>query len=117
MTREDVLKELCVAQADIWYRPSDDAIDMAIEAVELVTSYENTINKLTETIANTQEPKTGHWGRKTKVDAYDIAGVKSWGIKCQCDRCGFITIVIEDFGYYKYCPNCGAKMEGEALYE
>jgi len=57
-----------------------------------------------------QEPKTGHWCRKTKVDAYDIAGVKTWGIKCQCDRCDFATIVVEDFGYYKYCPNCGAKM-------
>ena len=58
----------------------------------------------------TPQPKTGHWSRKTKVDAYDIAGVKTWGIKCQCDRCDFTTIVIEDFGYYKYCPNCGAKM-------
>lgn len=57
-----------------------------------------------------QEPKTGHWSRKTKVDAYDIAGVKTWGIKCQCDKCDFTTIVVEDFGYYKYCPNCGARM-------
>lgn len=56
------------------------------------------------------EPKTGHWSRKTKVDAYDIAGVKTWGIKCQCDRCDFTTIVVEDFGYYKYCPNCGCRM-------
>lgn len=58
-----------------------------------------------------QEPQTGHWMRKTKVDGvYDIAGVKTWGIKCQCDKCDFTTIVIEDFGYYKYCPNCRAKM-------
>ena len=61
----------------------------------------------------TPQPKTGHWSRKVKVDAYDIAGVKTWGIKCQCDRCDFTTIVVEDFGYYKYCPNCGAKMEAE----
>lgn len=58
------------------------------------------------------QPKTGHWSRKTKVDAYDIAGAKTWGIKCQCDRCDFTTIVVEDFGYYNYCPNCGAKMVG-----
>ena len=58
--------------------------------------------------------RTGHWTRHTRVeDVYDIAGVKTWGIKCQCDRCGFTTIVVEDFGYYKYCPNCGAKMESE----
>lgn len=56
------------------------------------------------------QPKAGHWSRKTKVDAYDIAGVKTWGIKCQCDRCNFKHIVIEDFGYYNYCPNCGARM-------
>lgn len=55
-------------------------------------------------------PGLGHWSRKTKVDAYDIEGVKTWGIKCQCDRCTFTTIVVEDFGYYSYCPNCGAKM-------
>lgn len=61
--------------------------------------------------ALSQEPKTGHWMRKTKVDGvYDIAGVKTWGVKCQCDKCDFATTVIEDFGYYKYCPNCGAKM-------
>ena len=59
------------------------------------------------------KPKTGHWSRKIKVDAYDIAGVKTWGIKCQCDRCDFTTIVVEDFGYYKYCPNCGSAMKGE----
>lgn len=61
----------------------------------------------------TPQSKTGHWGRKIKVDTYDIEGVKTWGIKCQCDKCDFSTIVVEDFGYYKYCPNCGAKMEGE----
>ena len=63
-----------------------------------------------------QEPKTGHWCRKTKVDAYDIAGVKTWGIKCQCDRCDFTTIVVEDFGYYDYCPHCGARMVSEKIH-
>ena len=57
------------------------------------------------------QPKTGHWMRKTKVDGvYDIAGVKTWGGKCQCNKCDFTTTVIEGFGYYNYCPNCGAKM-------
>lgn len=61
-----------------------------------------------------QEPPTGHWMRKTKVDGvYDIAGVKTWGVKCQCDKCDFTTTVVEDFGYYKYCPNCGCAMKGE----
>ena len=62
----------------------------------------------------TPQPGTGRWMRKTKVDGvYDISGVKTFGIKCQCDRCDFTTTVIEDFGYYSYCPNCGVKMEVE----
>lgn len=66
-----------------------------------------------EHLPSVSTEETGRWSRKTKVDAYDIAGVKTWGIKCQCDRCTFTTIVVEDFGYYKYCPNCGARMEVE----
>lgn len=58
------------------------------------------------------EPKMGRWMRKTKVEGvYDIAGIKTWGVKCQCEKCDFTTTVIEDFGYYNYCPNCGAKMQ------
>ena len=64
-------------------------------------------------LPSVEQKQTGHWSRKTKVDAYDIAGVKTWGIECQCDRCDFTTIVVEDFGYYKFCPNCGARMESE----
>ena len=95
------------------------------QAVENITweepSYSDPLNVLTEvrekvralpSVENKGEPETGHWSRKRKVDAYDIAGVKTWGIKCQCDRCTFTTIVVEDFGYYKYCPNCGARMKG-----
>lgn len=99
--------------------PCGDAISR--QAVEKITweepSYTDALNVLTEVRDKIRalppvnpQPKTGHWSRKTKVDAYDIAGVKTWGIKCQCDRCDFTTIVVEDFGYYKFCPNCGAKM-------
>ena len=58
-----------------------------------------------------RENVKGEWIRRTKVeDVYSIDGIKTWGIKCQCNRCTFTTIVIEDFGYYRYCPNCGADM-------
>lgn len=70
--------------------------------------------ELSELPSVSPQQRIGRWSRKTKVeDVYDIAGVKTWGIKCQCDRCDFSTTVIEDFGYYKWCPNCGAKMEVE----
>lgn len=95
MTNEEAREELLDMKRDVvadsW---RDKALDLAIKAL-------------------VQQSRTGHWSRKTKVDAYDIAGVKTWGIKCQCDRCNFTTIVVEDFGYYKYCPNCGTKMEVE----
>ena len=90
--------------------PDDEHLtDMVMAHNEGVLEYQTQLSLLQS--ANPQEPKTGHWSRKTKVDGvYDIAGVKTWGIKCQCDRCDFTTIVVEDFGYYKYCPNCGARM-------
>ena len=71
-------------------------------------SFSKAIKKLEQYV------EIGHWSRKTTVEnVYDIEGFKTWGIKCQCDRCTFTTTVIEDFGYYKYCPNCGARMEVE----
>ena len=55
MTREEACIELYVAQADVWYRPSDDAIDMAIKALE-------------------QEPKTGYWIQVDDIaDAFDCS--------------------------------------------
>lgn len=90
----EVLQEQIEKYGQEYNAEGIEALEMAIKVLE-------------------QQSKTGHWSRKTKVDAYDIDGVKTWGIKCQCDRCDFTTIVVEDFGYYKYCPNCRAKMEGE----
>ena len=64
----------------------------------------------------TIEPrKKGMWLFKERREpVYDISGVKTWGIAYMCSECGFIHTVIEDFGQYVYCPNCGAEMtEGE----
>lgn len=41
MTREEARSDLMLAQADIFYRPKDDSIEMAIKALE--------------------NQKTGHW--------------------------------------------------------
>ena len=101
MTREEIINEIKCLLSEL--NNGEDAVSYLTQ---------NDVKWLNENIkALEQEPKTGHWGRKTKVDAYDIAGVKTWGIKCQCDKCDFTTTVVEDFGYYKFCPNCGAKME------
>jgi len=62
-----------------------------------------------------QEPKTGHWITKDgKEQGYDIGGIKTWYIQIMCDKCGFIKTAIEGHtGQYKFCPNCGARMESE----
>ena len=65
--------------------------------------------------ADVKENIHGHWGRLTRVEnVYSIDGVKTWGIKCQCDKCTFTTIAVEGFGFYDYCPHCGSRNEVEA---
>lgn len=55
--------------------------------------------------------KHGRWVHYAHRELqYDISGVKSWGEEYQCSNCGFVHSVIEDFGHYAYCPNCGAHM-------
>ncbi len=46
-------------------------------------------------VTKSQEPKTGHWDRRT----------------CKCSECGYqITFSEYTEHKYKYCPNCGARM-------
>lgn len=40
-----------------------------------------------------------------------LVGSKEWGRETErCSLCGFIDV---DKHTFNYCPNCGAKMEGE----
>ena len=58
-----------------------------------------------------KQRKKGKWLFKERREpVYDISGVKTWGIAYMCPECGFIHTVIEDFGQYVYCPNCGAEI-------
>ena len=127
----ELLKPCIVYRDDCeFYESEEDMSEVGVEIVKTEEAKESGIKYLNINVSNSEvernpdivrlcadagileyvKPKTGHWSRKIKVDAYDIAGVKTWGIKCQCDRCDFTTIVVEDFGYYKYCPNCGCRM-------
>ena len=60
------------------------------------------------------EPKTGEWVMLEMVEnVHDIYGVPTWGVNYMCDKCGFITTAIQDhFSQYKFCPSCGARMNG-----
>lgn len=69
---------------------------------------------LDKAIEALDEGSTGEWkAYNEKTEAYDISGIKTWGQKRECSNCGFLVTYIEDFGFYSYCPNCGAKMKGE----
>lgn len=38
---------------------------------------------------------------------------KHWKGKDECGECGFHEKDRRDLSHYKYCPNCGAKMDGD----
>ena len=63
----------------------------------------------------TVKEETGKWIIKDgKEQGYDIAGIKTWYMQIMCDKCGFINTAIEGHtGQYRFCPNCGARMEVE----
>lgn len=70
----------------------------AIEAVkQAIYNHDSAIMRLTELPSvNPQEPKTGHWN----TTDYFI-------FKCSECEC-------EERTDTRFCPNCGAKMEGKA---
>ena len=96
MTREEATFFLANMDRRYMEDGMSEALDMAIKALEQLSSYEQTINKLTDAISK-QEPKTGHWIDKH----FDIA---------TCSECGFKG---GNYHVFNYCPNCGADMRGE----
>ena len=79
-----------------------EPLNMAIEALELVTSYEGTINKLTEAL---NQQKEGHW-----ILVSDGYGDNVY--ICECSACKDTVWVLRTDKKYNYCPNCGAHMKG-----
>ena len=59
------------------------------------------------------EPRNGKWEIDVdhEYDVFDIAGERTWAVKATCSECGFTMRFIEGHGVFKYCPNCGARME------
>lgn len=55
----------------------------------------------------------GHWDVREPMPMHDIKGNLSWGNWYVCTVCGFATTAIEGhITQYKYCPSCGARMDG-----
>lgn len=60
------------------------------------------------------ERKKGKWIYYARREPqYDKEGIKTYAVAYKCSECGFIHNVIENFGHYKFCPQCGADMKGE----
>ena len=56
----------------------------------------------------------GHWDVREPMPMHDIKVNLSWGNWYVCTGCGFATTAIEGhITQYKYCPSCGARMDGE----
>ena len=81
-----------------------EALDMAIEALEQNESAEEWYKLFVEKLE--QATKTGHW----------IKFVVNGQHKIRCDKCDYVES--EYITHIRnYCPNCGAKMEGEEVDE
>ena len=56
----------------------------------------------------------GRWDVREPMPMHDIKGNLSWGNWYVCTGCGFATTAIEGhITQYKYCPSCGARMDGD----
>ena len=66
--------------------------------------------------ADVEPVRHGRWDVHGKpMPMHDIKGNLSWGNWYVCTGCGFATTAIEGhITQYRYCPNCGAKMDGES---
>lgn len=64
--------------------------------------------------ADVAQVRHRHWDVLEPMPMHDIKGNLSWGNWYVCTGCGFATTAIEGhITQYKYCPNCGARMDGE----
>lgn len=146
MDREECLDWLCRLRSEIyvympkeWIIPMNNALDMAIEALEqteLKPSYNRDKTELDaisrqaaldlcerfdgsvpysvlsshDMLPSVSTEKTGRW----EWLQYDCnPNIGNWHCS-ECNRivCGAITAASPVYSY-KYCPNCGAKMEVE----
>ena len=85
MTVEEARADLMLAQADVSYRPKDDSIDMAIEALE-------------------QKSKKGEWIRMS-----DLSEQEDYRYKCS--HCGNVVHFKDKMNLYTFnswCGRCGS---------
>ena len=56
----------------------------------------------------------GMWVDVDRMQMHDLHGVLTWGNSFKCTECNFKTFAVEGhMSQYHYCPNCGARMDGD----
>lgn len=60
------------------------------------------------------KPKRGRWIIGNKTSVFDLAGVETWAVRMTCSECSFSLNFVEGHtAQYRFCPQCGARMESE----
>lgn len=82
-----------------------------VDGINATTVLKQTISDINNMPSAQPERKRGEWEfYEDRSPVWDIAGEKTWARAYKCSECGFVHAVIEDFGIYQYCPQCGADM-------
>lgn len=110
MTREceDAISRQAVLKAIKNLYPGIPFVDINGARLKWLRKYEPYFEceKVVEQLPSVKpQPKMGHWIGIDEEPHEDY----------ECDRCGYVvstyTANIEPHTEYKYCPNCGAKMQ------
>lgn len=83
------------------YITKSEAIEAACNAVELFPSeYQEIENAINRVVADVAPVRHGEWIERA--------------LRPTCSLCGFSGSLIDaPISPFKYCPNCGAKMDGD----
>ena len=94
--REDAIKAFDPKQRQDWYTP------WIVETLEDLPS------------ADVAPVRHGMWVDVDRMQMHDLHGVLTWGNSFKCTECQFKTFAVEGhMAQYRYCPNCGARMDEE----
>ena len=99
----EILTEERRINAEIFSLQFYEALDLAIEALELVNDSQDLVKDLVN-----ERPK-GKWIHREDMDYLDENKVNH--IHFMCEKCEFVHDFIDGHtAQYNFCPNCGAKM-------
>lgn len=85
-----------------------DAMDAALDENRTVEAYKELLKECYKELPPiTPKQKIGKWIKVvTEIDSFGNETYHHECSVCKCDKSGW--------GEYRFCPNCGAKMEGES---